>query len=355
MNLGKKEAIICLAAGKSQLPIILKAKEMGFFVISIDQNIDSIGFTYSDYKIIESTHNFQTIISELRKLESKFKFKGVLNRSAGPPVRVAAIISETFNIQGYSFETANTIINKNLLRNFCINSKIKTPKFEIFSKGEIISTQLNFPLVIKPALSLIGKKGVSVIRNYENLSFAIDYAFQYTINDKILIEEFIDGEDISLVSFVNNSEIFPVCVLDELNVEISSSEISGFGFKTHNIYDGSLIKLVEISQFIVNELKISRSPFISCFRKTILGDFYLIEIHLDLGGDRLIEEFYPSALNIDFVKLAIDMSVGNVEDIDIKINPTAIIFDNLNKHLNERKINIIKAKSYKQLEKKILK
>ena len=58
---------------------------------------------------------------------------------------------------------------------------------------------------------------------------------------------------------------------------------------------------------------------------------------------------------IDFVKLAIDMSIGNVEDIDIKINPTAIIFDNLNKHLNERKINIIKAQSYKQLEKKILK
>ena len=63
----KKNAFICLAAGKSQLNLIKKAIKLGRSIISIDQNKNSIGFQYSTEKIIVSTDDHVSIINELRK------------------------------------------------------------------------------------------------------------------------------------------------------------------------------------------------------------------------------------------------------------------------------------------------
>ena len=46
-----KFALICLAAGKSQLPVIEKAKSLGYTIVAIDRNREADGFKYADYKI----------------------------------------------------------------------------------------------------------------------------------------------------------------------------------------------------------------------------------------------------------------------------------------------------------------
>lgn len=355
MIIGKKNALICLAAGKSQYPLISKAKEMGFYIISIDQNPNSEGFLLSDFKIIKSTYDAPPIIAELRKIENEFNFIGILNRSAGPPVYVSALISEEFNIPGIAPISANLVINKNLLRQFCYDNSISTPKFQIYSSNDDInSSEICYPIVIKPGLSLIGKKGVSVVKNESDLLNAIEYAKKYSINDKILIEEYIDGEDISFVCFVNNRIIYPVCILDEINFENENNEINGLGFKTHDIINDpqAKIDLLNIINDIINKLELDRTPLIGCFRKNNLGEYKLIEIHLDLGGDRLIEEFYPAALNIDFLKMAIEMSAGIINYSDVEINPTAIYFNNTDRHLNQREITLTKVKSFEELKSK---
>ena len=63
----KTNALICLAAGKSQLLIIQKAISLGYNIIAIDKNPNSIGFIYSQEKIIASTFDSESIIYELKK------------------------------------------------------------------------------------------------------------------------------------------------------------------------------------------------------------------------------------------------------------------------------------------------
>ena len=93
----KRPAVICLAAGKSQLPVITKAKFLGYTVVAIDQNKDAPGFEHADYKIYQSTYDADQIIKELDKLANKFKWVGVINRSSGPPVISAAKICKHFS------------------------------------------------------------------------------------------------------------------------------------------------------------------------------------------------------------------------------------------------------------------
>ena len=46
-------AVICIAAGKSQVPVILKAKTLGYTIIAIDQNKKAPGFDFADFSFIE--------------------------------------------------------------------------------------------------------------------------------------------------------------------------------------------------------------------------------------------------------------------------------------------------------------
>ena len=71
-----KFAVICLAAGKSQLPVIAKAKSLGYTIVAIDQNRDAHGFEYADYKIYQSTYDADAIIKELDKFRNKLKWIG---------------------------------------------------------------------------------------------------------------------------------------------------------------------------------------------------------------------------------------------------------------------------------------
>ena len=62
-------AVICLAAGKSQIPVITKAKTLGYTVVAIDQNREAHGFKYADFKIYQSTYDADPIIKELEILK----------------------------------------------------------------------------------------------------------------------------------------------------------------------------------------------------------------------------------------------------------------------------------------------
>ena len=107
-----KDAVICLAAGKAQEQLIIKAKSLGHVVIAIDRNPKSLGFKYADMAICQSTHDAEVVINELEKLEDRYRWIGILNRSSGPPVITAAKISKYFNLPGVPIESARNLVNK---------------------------------------------------------------------------------------------------------------------------------------------------------------------------------------------------------------------------------------------------
>ena len=106
------------------------------------------------------------------------------------------------------------------MRSACSKRNIPVPNYKIYEVDECNSENIALlPVVVKPALSLIGKSGVSVIRTKDKIVPSIRYASENTINNKILFEEFLQGPDISLVSFVNDGQLFPICLMEEINFE----------------------------------------------------------------------------------------------------------------------------------------
>jgi hypothetical protein len=358
LKLKKRKAVISIAAGNSQKPLIIKAKSLGYYVVAIDIDPKAVGLKFADYHVFASTYEPKEIIKKLKIIIDEFDWVGIINRSAGPPVITTSILSYFLKIPGVPINSAKKIVNKDELRIICKQKNIPIGNFKIFSISDKINwDDFNLPVVIKPALSIVGKKGVTVLKEMNQIENAMNYAKSNTINNKIIIEEYLPGPDLSFISFINNKEIVPVCVLDELNTENHDGTISSRGYKTHLMDSDNKIEnqILEISNKIVDVFKISRSPLMTCFRMGSDGNLKLIEIHLDLGGDLLIEEVFPRALSFDYEELAVKMSVGNWNHkINSITKPIAIFYEKGESLLNQRPFKIVEAKSFKELDKKII-
>ena len=79
-------------------------------------------------------------------------------------------------------------------------------------------------------------------------------------------------------------------------------------------------------------------------------------MHLDIGGDLMIEAFYPKAFNFDFLKFAVEMAVGITKTpIDLKVKPTAIYYNEGDGLISDRGYKVFTASTMQMLEDKILK
>ena len=357
INNTKSNALICLAAGDTQSPLIHKAKSLGYIVVVIDKNNKAEGFKYADEKIYISTHDADSIIDQLKLLSKKFKWIGVLNRSSGPPAITAAKICRYFDIPGIPIASAETLVHKDKFRQSCHEKCIPSPDYVIYDASERHNIEVHkFPVVVKPALSIRGKSGITIVRCNEELNNSIRYAVETTINKKIIIEDYLEAPDLTLVSFVNKSKLFPVCFLEELNEENEDGTISPKGFRTFDVnINNWYSQAKDITSNIVSIFKIERSPLLVSFRPNLDGDLRIVEVHLDLGGQLVIDTLYPAALPFDFLELAVEMATENVNIPDeYDVRPTAIIYNSGGGLIKERGCQIFNADSNQSLDSKIL-
>ena len=244
-----------------------------------------------------------------------------------------------------------------MLRDKCKKNNIPIPKYQILDSSEEPNfDKFNKPFVIKPSLSLIGKSGITVIDENSNTKNAIKIAKENTINEKILIEEYLPGPDITVINFVEDKELVQIIALEELNKKSNDGIISSSGYKVyHDVFENNYLEQAEdIAKEIIKIFNISRSPFMVCFRASKNKNLKLIEIHLDLGGDLLIEELFPRALEFNYKQLAIKMCAGIRSNVKkIKINPVAIFYDKGPELLNRRGFTIIESDNHLDLMDKI--
>ena len=315
---------------------------------------------YADVCVRVSTHDAVAIIEELELLQDNYHWLGVLNRSAGPPVITAAKLCEHFKIPGVPIKSATTLVNKDMLRTFCTGYDIPLANFELFSVSDGHSfRRMELPFVVKPALSLVGKSGVTVVRSNDCLDPAIKNAVANAVNGRVVIEDYLPGPDFSLISFAQDGILHPLCFLEELNQEDEGGQVIAVGFKTCSMSEkGSREQEAqEISKELINIFGINRSALMVSFRADSNGRLMLIEVHLDLGGDLLIEQVFPVALPYDFLELAINLLVGNkVIPYNTSVKPTAILYnrgESAEAVRNQEKFRLITAESDQSLNQKL--
>lgn len=189
---------IMLLGGISYLlPVIKIAHECGYYVITADYLPNNIAHKFSDEYVNVNIIDKDTVLS----IAQEKMIDGILSFAVDPGVVTAAYVAEKMNLPfPCSYEVACILQDKSKFREFLSKNGFNSPWMRSYSRIEEAiaeSETFVYPLIVKPVDSA-GSKGVSKVRNLEDLETAIIGALSESHCGRFIIEEFIEKKDIQL-------------------------------------------------------------------------------------------------------------------------------------------------------------
>ncbi|MCL1090794.1 hypothetical protein L2744_14550 [Shewanella profunda] len=310
------EYILSVGAGQSQVPLILKIKEMGWKVISCDADAQAPGKMISDLFINVSTYEAKSIIDAI--VAKDVKLIAVLTRSTGKPVVSCAKIAKHFKLPGLDIDNSKIFTHKQKLLHALRQHDIAAPR--IFD----INSPIDYPVFVKPSNTVKSHAAMSLCNSSKDLEQAYSNAASVSLDGSVNIEEYLLGQDIVSIDFVCNSQIFHLCTIGEISNGPPSFD--GIGWYTVSQ------KLDEVakSQFshMKNALSIHHGFFQTAMKFNPVNEQCKIyEVHAEIGGDKVNDVFIPTISNgYDVFENNIHLALGKFPEPIKQTVPMLLLF-----------------------------
>ena len=326
----KRPAVITIGAGRSQLPLIHKARKMEWSVVAVDRNPQAPGFAMADACVVRSTFDIEAVVTELQGLRDDFAFVGVVARVSGSALYTAAAVASTFGLRGLSASVVRLATEKSALRDFFHQRGLPMPQGVAVSNQEELPEKLTFPVVVKPDLPLVGKKAVRLVRERTDLALRVREACKASENNRAEIACFVPGFDIACLCYTDAGRVSVITWWDELVACDVDGLFIGLGASVPSVIVGTPIegKAASIVQQLMRNFPGVQSLLLVSFRVSMDGSVHVIELHADLGGDLIADVLLPTAApDFDFFGIAIEVATGNVSAISPpQLAPTALYY-----------------------------
>lgn len=277
--------LIVLGAGESQIPVIREARALGLAVAGVDRNPLAAGFRHCDFQIAASTHDIDAVLAGLKPLEGTMPFVGVVTRSHGRPTVTRAQLAAHYGLPGPGVEASLIASSKRRMIAFARERGLAVPA--PVERGGAIS----FPVVIKPDHTTAGKKDVRLARTPAEFADAVARAGGNP--ETVELEPYVGGSDVLAIATVHGGVVQPWLLLDEHVALTDQGEFFGVGF-TLPAQTAGAGAAWPATKNLVRELGITDGVVIAAFRVTPAGVPVLIEVHLDLGGDLVMDALVPA-------------------------------------------------------------
>ena len=307
-----KKKIAIIGASEPHLPLYLKAKEMGLEIYCFAWSEGAYCKDYAD-------HYYDISILEKEKIAEvcqSEKIDGIVSNALDIAVSTVAYVSETLNLNGISYKTALKATNKYLMRdavksaNACLQ-----PIYQIYNEGVNI---IDFPIVVKPSDSS-SSNGVTKVNSQEDIMFAIERASLASKCNKILIEEFIEGREISVESISYHGKHYILAITDKETsgepyfVETAHHQPSDLSDSIQNVVK----KKVDL---ILTSLDIINGASHVEFKINDKGDVYFIELGARGGGDFISYNLVELSIGYDYVKGMIEVALNEFKIPEINVS-----------------------------------
>ena len=204
--------MLLLAGTTLTLEAIQMAQKMGIWVAVTDYNKDTPAKRIADAAFDVST----TDIDALEKLCREQKIDGVFTNWIDAMLPWGAKLCERMGFPyPYTLEQINEYTEKEDFKHLCLKHNVPVPaQFDLADyESEEELAKLEFPVIIKPVDSS-GSRGISVCENLEQFKAGIAKARQYSRSGNIIIEQYIDQDEITVNYVMENGDVMLTCVHD---------------------------------------------------------------------------------------------------------------------------------------------
>lgn len=326
-----------LGAGIMQVPVIQKAKTLGFNTVVVDMKSDTPGMKYADTPLVCSTMDMEAI----NRFVKKHPIDGILTTSDAP-VKVVSYISEKYGLNSMSQSVADVCTNKYKQRILLKENGFNVPFFQLCDDSSDFTAFTSFPYVVKPVDSS-ASRGVKQVKNKIELETAVKEAFDYSNSRKIIIESVILGKEFSVETFTQYNETTVVTITEKL---IIGKEDGYFVEDTH-------IEPARISIADWEKIETTVKRAISCIglnncpshTEIIINDSgaYIVEMACRLGGDFITSDLVPLSTGVDMLENLILCALGLPIKREHSISKYSSI-QFINNHNKDRVVKLIESK-----------
>ena len=209
---GSGKRLLVLGAGPAQLGLLRAARERDVFVIACDRDPHALGFEFADRRAIVSAED-EAAITALAKAEG---IDGIIAPGIDWPVAIAARVAERIGLRHpLSSEVAARCVSKQRQRVCLDEHGVPQPRWSLTTTA---SDELPVPSVVKPP-DRQGQKGLTLVRERGELRDAIALAVAESRSDVALVEELVEGPEVTVNAFSVSGEFVPLTVTDRLTAE----------------------------------------------------------------------------------------------------------------------------------------
>ena len=291
------------------MPLVKKAKEMGLEVhcFAWEEGAECKDVADYFYPISIIEHD------EILKVCQDVKIDGVCTIASDVAAPTVSYIAEKMGHTANPYEAAVRANNKYLMRNAFIAAGVPCPQYKMVkSVDEAKGITWDYPLIVKPS-DRSGSLGVTKVHNHEELNAAIERAISVSFKKEAMVEEFIEGREISVEFISYKGTHYPLQITDKVTteapyfVELEHHQPADFSPAEYN-------RIYDITKTALDALGITNGASHSEYKITKEGRIAIMEIGGRMGGDFIGSDLVRLSTGYDFLKGVIDVALGEFEE-----------------------------------------
>jgi biotin carboxylase len=267
------------------------------FTIVVDRDPGAPGFTLADRRAIISTEDERGI----ERLARAERIDGVIAPGIDWPVGIAARIAAKVGVPHPLDPAGGSVaVSKTRQRERFAEVGIPQPQWRIVTAPEPV---LPVPCVVK-APDRQGQRGLTVVHEQRDLAPAIETAMEASRNGAALVEELVDGPEVTVNAFSIDGEFHPLTVTDRI-----TAEPPAFGVALAHVWPSRRDRgAADVVREAVAALGIRNGPTYTQVRIAADGP-KVMEVAARLGGGH-DAELCRAALGVDLNALALAAALG---------------------------------------------
>jgi len=318
-----EQRLLVLGAGRYQLKLIKQAENRGIRTVISDYLPDSPGRDFSSYPTMTDMMDVQANIS----LGREYRVSGVITSGTDQALNIMAQAADALGLPCYlSTEAAKRCTDKTAMSEVMHKAGLPSPRHLVVSAREPLpaaSMHLNYPVVVKPSDGQ-GQRGTTKVRQPSKFGEALLAALEASRNGHAIIQEFIEGPEITVSAWMHEGRTQLLMVTDRVTYNLPPA----LGVCFQHIFPSKHAEHLtgEVRQ-LVTELGlaygVSEGPF---YVQMIVGQdqVYFVEGSCRVGGGHE-DSLIPLATGVDITNLLIDLALtGVASPFDFDFNPQQV-------------------------------
>ena len=347
MNNLKGKKLLILGGNSLSSDIVLKAKELGVYTIVTDWNTPELS---PAKKICDEVWNVSlTDFNTLSKLIKEKSVDGVITGFTDSYLLPYQILCERNGLPCYATkEQFEITLDKDIFKKLCVSNNVPVvPEYDINKFDKNLLSDRN-KIIIKP-VDNSGSRGICICDDPDEFEEKLKYSLSFSENKHVLLEKYMDCDDVSFEYKIQDGEIFLSSICDRYIYKTSE-----FGSVTSKLVYPSKYTTLYLNDTDHNVKNMFKQLglkngvlFMQAFVEN--GIFYFYEMGYRLSGGRHFI-FTENQNNSSSVKELIHFALTGMMDTDRIIEKSNPIFKKtccqLSVLCKSEKINKISGKEW---------